>query len=424
MKNLSDVIRHAALLATLVVGCGGSSKEAPDAPACVEGATECRADGLYTCDAGGAFQRTEACMTCEATPVPHCAMSCADAGVTSICQGDSIMSCANNTTTACDPGTCLPAGKQAVCATRPNMTECAGRRTNGTPYDLLCADAAGISTTKACDLRTGECVAAQYDCAALTTVPANTVQCDATSGNYYTSCVAGQPAALACSAGSKCASDGSFNCYTPPTAGAACGGPTVCYPGLHCTQTAPASSSCVQPPGQLACSSTDVLAVCNDVDTGVACVNGAVWWWDDLTAWGGSCTNNHVNLPLGGTCIPGLADCQQGLACDKSPFDVAGTCRVPAPNAPPECTLTGQVSTGLSCIFEWHACADGRQYEVNCRRQNIGGTAITICECSVNGAVTTSFGGTELCMATNLQMLDQLAMSKCGWNVTTVDVAE
>lgn len=414
------------LLAFVIVGCGDDPDYTPDAAGspCLDGATECRADGLYTCDSTGTFQRTEACTTCEATPMPHCAASCSDAGVTSVCQGDSVVTCAGNTTLSCGPGTCLQTGGQALCVTRPGQTTCAGRTSDGTPYDLFCADGSGLSATHICDFRSGECIAAEYDCAALASIPDGNVQCDAATGHYLTSCIAGQPAALACSAGSACATDGSVNCYTSATAGETCGGSTVCYPGLHCTQTAAATSTCVQPAAALACNSTDVLAVCTDTDTGVACVNGAVWWWRNLTTWGGSCTNNHVDVPAGGTCIPGLADCLAGLVCDKSAYDVAGTCRTPAPNAQPFCTLTGQLSTGLSCVYEWNACEDGRKYAVSCQPVSVGGMTVTLCECSIDGSVTKSFGGAELCGVTTVEMLDQHARAGCGWKVTTVDVAQ
>jgi hypothetical protein len=44
--------------------------------------------------------------------------------------------------------------------------------------------------------------------------------------------------------------------------------------------TARRRRSCVQPPGVLACNSTDALAVCNDVDTG-APLTHATRWYDD-----------------------------------------------------------------------------------------------------------------------------------------------
>jgi hypothetical protein len=204
----------------------------------------------------------------------------------------------------------------------------------------------------------------------------------------------------------------------------ACGGPTVCYPGLHCTQQNATGASCVQPAGVLACNSTDVLAVCTSADTGFACVNGAIWRWNSLTAWGGSCTNDHVTLPAGGVCIPGLADCKPGLECHRTRYDIAGICRTPEPNAPPECTLTGQASTGRSCGYAWHACRDGRYYDVSCQPVNVGGIIATLCDCSVNGAKTASFGSEAICNVTTTGMLDAAAMQGCGWNVATVDVAK
>ena len=420
---------RAALVATLIVGCKGASSGtspdgAPQPQTCEPGAKECRADGLYTCDASNVFQLTEACTSCNATPVPHCAVACESAGVTSICEGDSVKDCATGMTRGCETGTCLPAGKQAVCATKPGVSTCQGRRADGTEYVLACADANGISSTEVCDRRTSECVAAPFDCSKLTSLPANQVACDAASGNYYSSCVSGQPSALVCSGDSTCASNGSTNCYTAPLAGEACGGPTVCYPGLHCTQQAAAGASCVQPAGLLACNSTDVLAVCTDVNTGVACVRGAVWFWKNLTTWGGSCTSNHVSLAAGGVCIPGLADCQPGLECHRSQYDIAGICRAPAPNAPAECTLTGQASTGRSCIYDWHACRDGHYYDVDCRIVNIAGNILTLCDCSVDGTKTNSFSGDAICNVTTLGMLDAKARASCGWAVTTVDVSE
>lgn len=390
---------------------------------CDPGAKECRADGLYTCNASNVFQLTESCASCEASPAPHCTVSCADAGVTSICEGESVTECATGMTRSCETGTCLRSGQQAVCATKPGMPTCLGRRADGTEYVLACADANGVSTSEVCDQRTGQCVPAAFDCSKLTSVPDDTVACDSASGNYYSSCVAGQPDALVCSAGSACANDGSLNCYTPPTAGVACGGPTVCYPGLHCTQLGASGASCVQPAAILACNSTDVLAVCTDVNTGVACVRGAVWFWKNLTTWGGSCTSNHVTLAAGGVCIPGLADCQQGLECHRSRYDIAGICRTPEPNAPAECTLTGQASTGRSCIYDWHACRDGRYYDIDCRVVNVGGNVLTICDCSVDGTKTNTFAGNAICNVTTTEMLDAQARASCGWAVTTVDVS-
>jgi hypothetical protein len=429
--SLAQVVCRTALIATLIVGCKGSSSPSssaqPDAASsktCDPGARECRADGLYVCGAGNAFELTESCASCEATPVPHCAVACGEPGVTSICEGDSVKDCATGATKGCEAGTCLPSGKEAVCATKVGTSTCQGRRADGTPYVLACADANGVSITQACDRRTGECVTADFDCAALASVPTTKYACDATSGNYYSACVAGQPTALACTPGSSCANDGSTSCYTPAAAGLSCGGPTVCYPGLQCTQQGAAGATCVQPAGQIACNSTDVLAVCTDVDTGVACVKGAVWWWKKLTTWGGSCTSNHISVPTGGTCIPGLADCQQGLECHRSRYDIAGTCRTPLPNAPAECTLTGQASTGLSCIYDWHACRDGRYYDIDCRVVNIAGNVLTLCDCSVNGTKTTSFSGGAICNVTTTGMLDTTAMASCGWTVTTVDVSQ
>lgn len=425
--SIAQAVCRVALVAILFAGCDDASGTQPDGPPsqlCESGATECRADGLYTCDASGAFQRTEACATCEASPVPHCVVSCADAGVTSVCDADSVKDCATGATRSCEIGTCLPSGKQAVCATKPGTSTCQGRRADGTQYVLACADSSGISASKVCDRRTSECVTEEFDCSELTAVPANRFSCDTSSGNYYSSCTAGQPTALTCKADTTCANDGTTSCYTPPTAGATCGGPSVCYPGLHCTQLEASGASCVQPAAALACNSFDVLALCTDVNTGVACVKGAVWWWKNLTTWGGSCTSNHITLDVGGTCIPGLADCKQGLECHRSRFDIAGTCRTPEPNAPAECTLTGQASTGRSCIYDWHACRDGHYYDIDCRIVNLGGNILTLCDCSRDGVKGNSFDGDAICNVTTTPMLDARAMASCGWRLTTVDVAQ
>jgi len=434
--SFARVMGRAAVVALLIVSCQGANSTPPDgtppdgalpdgAPTgCDPGAKECHADGLYSCDANRAFQLTAACASCEATPVPHCAVSCADAGITSICEGDSVKDCATGMTVSCEVGTCLPFGQQAVCATKPGTSTCQGRQADGAPYLLACADANGVSTTEVCDQRTGQCVAAQFDCPALTSVPAGNVACDHASGNYYSACVAGQPTAVTCSSDTTCADDGTTNCYTGSTPGGACGGSTVCYPGLHCVQQAADAASCVRPAGQLACNSTDVLAVCNDVDTGVACVDGTVWWWKNLTAWGGSCTSNRITLAAGGVCLPGLADCKQGLECHRSPYDITGICRTPEADAPAECTLTAQISTGRSCSYDWHACRDGHYYDIDCRPVNLGGNVLTLCDCSVDGAKTNTFSGSAICNVTSTGMLDASAMAGCLWDVTTVDVTE
>lgn len=414
------------LVAGLLFGCGGDKDEVrPDGPpagGCSEGDKECRADGLYTCDANETFQLTEACAACEQAPTPHCVVSCSDPGVTSICDGDTRMDCAAGTSQSCDPGTCVTAGKEAVCATKAGSTTCEGRRADGSRYLLACADANGVSPDQVCDRRTSECIAAEFDCGTLGGVPAGEVACDP-SGNYYSSCVAGQPRALACETGSKCANDGSTNCYTEPQNGAACGPPTVCYPGLHCTQTAATEPSCVQPAGILDCTKFDVYTICTDPDTCVACMNGAVWWWKNLTTWGGSGTSSHATVPAGGVCIPGYADCKLGLSCEKSRFDTTGICETPKPGARAECTLTGQVSTGRSCIYDWHACDDGHYYDVDCRVVNVGGNVITICDCSVDGVKGASFAGDEVCNVTSTEMLDAKVRTECGWTVITDDVA-
>lgn len=420
----AGVARFGLLAQLVLVACGGSSDSPVDASSqpCAPGAQECRADGVYACNAAGVFDLQEACTDCDAAPTPHCPDACGP-GVTSVCDGDSIRACAGSQTLSCAPGVCMQAGTEAVCTTSSGMSTCSGQRADGMDYTLLCADETGIANDQACDVRTGKCVSTAYSCPALQSVPDGQVTCDAATGDLFTSCYAGQPLALACPTGSKCASDGTTNCYTPPTEGVSCGGAIACYPGLHCTQTAASTSTCVQPAGQLACSSTDVLLVCNDSNTGVACVDGLVWWWKNLSSWGGACTNNHVSLGAGGTCIPGLADCKLGLACKRSPFDVAGVCGTPAPNAPADCTLTNQLSTGTSCAYAWQSCLDGHYYGIACQLTNIGGNIVTLCNCSVDGTNTGSFGGDEICNVSSTEMLDATAMQECGWDVRTTDVA-
>ncbi|MBA3818809.1 MAG: hypothetical protein H0X17_07950, partial [Deltaproteobacteria bacterium] len=147
----------AVLALTMVPGCGGGGEAQPDSTplTCDAGTKACRADGLYTCDATGAFQLTEACGACEDEPTPHCAVTCGEPGVTAICEGDSIKTCATGTTEPCAPGTCVTAGKEAVCATKLGSSICQGRRADGSPYVLACADANGVAPDQACDGRTG-----------------------------------------------------------------------------------------------------------------------------------------------------------------------------------------------------------------------------------------------------------------------------
>lgn len=425
-----EVAYCAVLAASLMFGCGSSGGSAdPDAGSesdsgvsCSPGEKECRADGLYTCDANHAFERTETCAQCEVDPEPHCQDRCAEQGVSSVCDGDAIVECATGARQSCAPGTCFTAGQEVVCATKPGVSTCQGQRADGTTYVLACADETGVSSDQACDLRTGQCAAAEFDCAELADVADGDVVCDA-SGNYYTSCTAGQPRALLCAADTTCDSDGSFNCYAAPVDGAACGGPTVCSPGLHCTQLDATEASCEQPFADLDCSETDFLAVCLDVNTGLACVDGAIWRWSNLSSWGGTCVDNEVALGSGGQCIPGLANCIQGQECHRSPFDIAGSCRTPEPGAPAECTLTAQASTGRSCVYQWHSCRDGNYYDVSCRIVNVGGQIITACECHVNGETTKSFGGDAICNVATVEELDAEASASCGWDVVTLEAA-
>ncbi len=195
----------------------------------------------------------------------------------------------------------------------------------------------------------------------------------------------------------------------------------MCSSGRQCVQTAAGQASCVTPAGVLACSRTDRLAVCSDADTGVACYDGNVWWWKNLTKWGGSCNQQPV-VPEGGTCLPGVVGCATGLACEKSAYDIAGTCRPPAPNAPAACVLTGQASTGSSCNYRWASCANAKTYGVSCLTQRIGGQLLTTCSCLVDGVKAVGFTGSEICGVTTTADLDAMAQSKCGWSVETTGV--
>lgn len=134
------------------------------------------------------------------------------------------------------------------------------------------------------------------------------------------------------------------------------------------------------------------------------------------------CTGNHITLAVGGVCIPGLADCKQGLECHRSRYDIAGICRTPEANAPAECTLTSQVAIGRSCNYGWHACRDGSYYDLACRPVTVSGITITLCDCSVNGTKTgTTFNDDAICAVTDTGMLDAKTRAGCGWAVTTVD---
>lgn len=123
-------------------------------------------------------------------------------------------------------------------------------------------------------------------------------------------------------------------------------------------------------------------------------IKGAVWWWKILPTWGGA-------------------------------YDIAGTCRTPEPAAPAECTLTGEVSTGRSCVHEWHSCRDGNYYGISCIPQSIGGRVLTLCTCTINGVKSApTFAGDAVCNPTSIVDLDEQAQANCGWAVTTTDLAQ
>lgn len=388
---------------------------------CVEGATECGEGGLYTCNAQGVLELTEAC-ACEASPTPQCVAELCPEGATLVCDGDAIRNCVTGESQSCEGGRCLLANGEPVCATKAGDPVCLKKSASGDEVLLLCSSGDAVATDTICDWRTGTCVASAYDCGRLNGVDLDKVVCDS-SGDFLSGCSHGQPSGIVCEGSSKCAQDGTLNCYTSTTAGQDCGGQTVCAPGLHCTQTSASSSACVQPAGILDCNSSDVLSVCSDSDTAVACVEGAVWWWKNLKSWGGSCTNNTPVIPEGGTCIPGLANCKPGLACDKSPYDVAGVCSTPRPGAPAECALTHQVSTGRSCQYKWDSCLNGKQYTVSCQAQSIAGHVITLCSCYVGGEKTKEFGSDAICGVEDVASLDSIAREQCGWTITTTEIA-
>lgn len=397
----------------------------PDAgsvePSCTPGAQRCEPDGVYTCGADGRFQRTAACGDCNAQPSPHCPVNCAN-GATSVCEGDGIRDCQAGTVSSCGIGRCVAEGSRGVCVTRPGGP-CMGTNPNGSRYALACATGDQVATDQVCDLRTGQCQAGTFDCMSLDDLEDGQVTCDA-SGDFLSACVNGQPRAISCEGSTACATDGSLNCYTPPNAGEACGGPAVCARGFHCNQAAADTASCIRPTSTSTCSPSDKRVVCSDIDTAVACHYGSVWQWRNLTRWGGSCSGGVPVIPAGGNCIPGLAACASGLACVKTRYDVAGVCRPPAANAPAECTLTSQVSTGLSCVYQWNSCLNGKRYGVSCSPVRVGAYVITACDCLVDGARTKTFGGDAACNVTSTVALDTLVRQECGWPLTTVDVAD
>ncbi len=345
---------------------------------------------------------------------------CSD-GVVSICEDGAIRDCASDATQPCHGGECITDGDRALCVASSG-SRCRGRTSDGEIYQILCGDDDGVADDLICDLRSDECRPASFDCGALTGVGTDQLYCDST-GNFLSGCHDGQPVGLVCEGDSSCGSDDTFNCYAEAQAGASCGGPVVCAPGYHCRQSGPGQSTCSQPAGQLACSSSDVLSICLSDGTGLACVEGDIFWWEELPSWGGSCDNDRPVIPEGGTCIPGLADCAAGFACDASPYDIAGVCRTPDPDAPAECTLTDQGTTGNSCLYRWDSCADGNQYNVTCQAQSAAGHIITTCRCYINGSETRGgFEGGDLCGVESIEELDQLAQEKCEWDVVTVDV--
>lgn len=389
-------------------------------PTCAEGDMSCGEGGLYTCDADGTPVLTEEC-TCASEPQPHCEVELCPAGATFVCDGDAIRDCSSGASTSCNGGRCLMTADGPVCATKTNDPVCVKKDANGDEISLLCSSGDAVATDQICDWRTGKCASSTFACSRLTNVELDKVVCDS-SGDFLSGCRNGQPAGIVCEGAAKCRNDGTLNCYTTSTAGQDCGGQTMCYPGLHCTQTSVADSICERPAAVLDCGANDVVSVCSDADTGVACVNGAVWWWENLRSWGGSCGEEPV-IPQGGNCIPGLADCKAGLACEKTSFDVAGVCAPPRPGAPAECVLTHQVSTGRSCQYKWDSCLNGKQYTVSCQVQNVAGHVFTLCGCFIGSEKTKEFTGEEICQVEDLASLDRIAKEECGWSVSTTDVA-
>jgi hypothetical protein len=53
----------------------------------------------------------------------------------------------------------------------------------------------------------------------------------------------------------------------------------------------------------------------------------------------------------------------------------------------------------------------------------VGQYVVTACDCLVDGARTTTFGGDAVCNVTTTAQLDSLVRQHCGWPLTTVDVA-
>ncbi len=409
--GLSAAVCLLPLLATLFQ-CGaapGAGQPADSAPMMI------RVDAGGEADAGSLAADAGARAIDAGTHASDAGTVCSS-GATSACEGGSVRSCASGQLTSCGIGRCITTATTGVCVAQAGQ-RCAARDSTGAMYTLACANGNTVATDQACDLRSQRCKPVAFTCSSLATVPQGHVVCDA-SGNFLSACADEQPQAALCASPTSCSSDGTFNCYTKAQDGAGCGGAAVCSPGRHCTQTAATQSMCTRPAGVLACNRTDRVAVCSDADTGVACYDGAVWWWKNLTRWGGSCAQRPV-IPVGGNCIPGLANCGAGLACDKSSYDIAGICKPPAPDAPAECVLTGQVSTGPSCNYAWAACANAKTYGISCQSQRVGGQLITLCSCKIDGQTTKSFSGSEICSATTTAALDSMAQSKCAWPVVT-----
>ena len=404
-----------------VTACGSSN---PTQENCEAGTRTCGADGLYQCQADGAKIKIESCSDCAVAPTPQCPQTDICAGVSGlVCDGNGIRDCAAKNTTPCELGRCVMSGTGAVCAADAGQP-CIGRAGNGTAVQIACAAGGELATDQVCDNRTGTCVASTFDCASLSSLQNGMVACDAASGNFLTKCVDGQPDAIVCQGETACLNNGTLSCYTSRNPGEPCGGQAMCYPGMHCVQSSATQSACVVPAASLGCSATDRLVVCGSPTNTYACVDGNVYRWDSLATWGGSCANGKAKIPLGGNCIPGLADCVTGLACDKTPYDVAGICRAPQPGAAADCVLTGQaVISNSTCEFEWASCEDGHQYQVSCRGQRIGNTVITTCRCLLDGQETGNFAGSEACAAANTEQLDTVTNAKCGWAVSTVEVA-
>jgi hypothetical protein len=408
-----------ALLGSLLVACGDPELTEE---LCTTGELSCAGDGVYKCQADGSKTKEATCNNCVATPSPHCPAVdlCGTATDGTICDGDQVRNCATKTTAPCEIGHCITSNNKGICAADVGQP-CFGNTTAG-EVQLPCADGGALATNAACDYRTGLCTTAAYSCGNLETLQPNQVACDPATGDYFSKCNNGQPGAIICQGETACRNSTSITCFTPATEGAACGGQAVCAPFMHCTQNGPTQASCVSPAGALVCGASDRTLVCSSADTAFACLNGNVYRWNGLTTWGGSCASGHVTVPLGGNCIPGLADCATGLACERELYDKVGVCKTPAAGATAECVLTGQaIVSNNTCEFEWASCRDGHDYRVSCRGIRVGANVITQCRCLLDQQETGTFVGTDACAATNTQQLDSVANAKCGWDVTTTE---